>query len=301
MSDFPTFSAATLPQGLLANDLFGCHDEMAVRMTALLSSKPKGKSKKEKSDPDESPLPDGLEPLSAIPDQIERPWKRFVASIDALRSLRHTRASAQADAALTAQDETAQDLANTASDDRWRGFEAWVRAQASLTDDGKSPSPAEAKWLYAQLFPAPDGLRFITWRPRRQWGEMEQRMKVLATERGAAVVQGFGGERHYEQLEEAHKRFGDAFGFSALVKDAEAVETDGRPEWTAARESFRLLLGKIEHYADPDIVGSEAVARFLLAPFHKLAQELEQARKPAKKASAADGKKPVVEGAPPKG
>lgn len=303
MSDFPAFSAVILPQGLLANDLFGCHDEMAVRFAALLAPpEPKNKKKKDKesSEPEEPKLPDGIEPFAAIPPQIDRPWKRFVTALGALRSFRHTRESAQADAAFNAGDAKAQDVANTGSDDRWRAFEPWLRAQAGLADDGKAPAPSEARWLHAQLFPPPEGLRFITRRPRRQWAEMERRMGILAGERAAAVVRDFGGTRHLEQLVEAHKRFGDAFGYTAIVEETADVETDGRPEWAAARESFRALIGKIEHYADPDIAGSEAVAEFLLAPFHKLVRELEQAAKPAKK-PAADAKKGPSDGEPPKG
>lgn len=274
MSNAPIFSTLNLPAELVAEDVLGFRDQLRARIAAVL--RPRSKKHVE----GDVVLPEGLEPIDKLPPHVDRPWKRFDAAATELQTFREARASAQADEAHAAMDETERSAANTAADDRWRAFEAWNRGAMGLADDGAAPPPAEARWLYAQLFPPPDGLRFITWRPRLQWTAMEQRMKVLEGERGQAIVSGFGGARHYKQLAAAHARFGKAYGFTVAVIEADGGPTDGRPQWLAARDALRVLVQKIESYADPDIDGSEALAAFLLAPFVELVGDLEKSRRP---------------------
>jgi hypothetical protein len=282
MSNAPAFSTLTLPAELIAEDVVGFRDQLHARIAALL--RPKGKKHTE----GDVTLPEGLEPLDKLPSHIDRPWKRFDAAATDLRTFRETRAGAQADEAYAALDETEKSAANADADDRWRAFEAWNRAAMGLAEDGAQPSPAEARWLYAQLFPPPEGLRFITRRPNVQWTAMGQRMKVLEGARAQAVLSGFGGARHYKQLGAAHARFGKAYGFTAAVIEAEGGPTDGRPQWLTAREALRVLVQKIESYADPDIEGSEALTAFLLAPYVELVTDLERSRRAhAKKPDAA--------------
>lgn len=287
MSDSPAFSVLALPPELEANELLGCFDQMAARVDAVVV--PRGKKKRD----DAVELPAGVQALDALPALLAAPWKRLQAAVGALRKFRQDRATAQADKAHAAGDTTEQDLANVDCDDRWRAFEQWTGGNAALADDGKAPSPAEAKWLYAQLFPSPDGLRFITRRPRVQWAAMVPRMEVLAGERAQAIVKGFGGARHYQQLVAAHERFGAAFGFKAVVVDEPGGPTDGRPQWTTARDAFRTWIQKIEVSADPELEGSEPLARFLLAPYVEMVTDFEKGRRPRKKAEP--------EPTPPKG
>lgn len=289
MGDPTNFSVVALPPELEASELLGCHDQIAARIDAVVA--PKGKKKNQ--DPVE--LPRGVVPLDALPPLIALPWKRFHAAAVELETFRAERAAGQAEQAHTANDATEQDLANVDADDRWRAFEGWNRGASALADDGKEPSPAEARWLYAQLFPAPDGLRFITRGPRSQWAAMGPRMKVLASDRAQAVVAGFGGARHHEQLVAAHKRYGTAFGFSAVVADEIGGPTDGRPQWITARDTLRALVQKIETYADPEIEGSEALATFLLKPFVEMVDDLAKGRRARKKPA------PTPPAEPPKG
>ena len=149
-------------------------------------------------------------------------------------------------------------------------------------DDGLKPAPSEARWLYAQLFPAAEGLRFITRRPRAQWSAMVQRMSVLGGERGQSVIEGFGGARHWKQLVAAHARFGKAFGFTVAVVAPTDGPTDGRSQWSAARDALRALIQRIEGYGDPEIAGSEALATFLLGPYVELVDDLGKNRRPAR-------------------
>jgi hypothetical protein len=290
VSDATVLSTLTLPVELVAEDVIGFRDQLGTRLAALV--RPKG----HKHLPDEVALPEGVSPVTALPPHIERPWKRFDAAVNELKGFRHARASAQADVAHAAGDATEQDAANADSDDRWRALEQWCGGAAGLRDDGKAPSPGEARWLHGQLFPAPEGLRFITRRPRVQWSAMEQRMTVLHEKRAQGVIAGFGGERHWQQLAEAHDRFGKAFGFTTVVPDEAGGPTDGRPQWAAARDALRVVLQKIESYADPEIAGSQSLVTFLLRPYVEMTDDLAQARRPAR-GKKADPASPAAGGA----
>jgi hypothetical protein len=274
MSESPTLSTLTMPTELNADDLLGLRDQLGARIAALL---PPPKGAKKPAQP--VALPAGVEPMDALPPQIDRPWKRFDAAAKELATFRGDRASAQANEAHAAGDLTEQDAANADADDRWRAFERWNAGAAGLKDDGKSPPPAEARWLYARLFPAPEGLRFITRRPRVQWTAMEQRMTLLQEDRAQAVIQGFGGARHHQQLAAAHARFGKAFGFTVAIVQPDGGPTDGRPQWVTARDALRTLVQKIESWADPDIAGSEALAAYLLGPYVEMVADLEKGRR----------------------
>ena len=276
MSDASILSTLTLPAELVAEDIIGVRDQLGTRLAALI--RPKG----HKHQPTDVVLPDGVGSLTALPPHIDRPWKRFDGAVNELQAFRHARASAQADVAHAAGDESEQDAANAESDDSWRAIEQWSKGASGLRDDGKAPSPSEARWLDAQLFPTPEGLRFITRRPRVQWSAMEQRMTVLHEKRAQVVIAGFGGERHWQQLAASHDRFGKAFGFTTVVPDEAGGPTDGRPQWLAARETLRALLQKIETYADPELAGSQALVTFLLRPYVELVEDLARNRRPAR-------------------
>ncbi|MGK4004352.1 hypothetical protein WMF31_17085 [Sorangium sp. So ce1036] len=276
MADVPVLSTLTLPPQLETADVLALRDQLAARIAAVLRPM-KGRERADS----EVALPEGLEPLDALPPHIELSWRRFDAAAQELQAFRARRADALANEAHTASDASEQSAANADADDRWRAFEQWNAGAAGLSDDGESPSPSGARWLYAQLFPAPEGLRFITRRPRAQWTAMVQRMSVLQGERAQAVIAGFGGARHMKQLAAAHARFGKAFGFTAVVQPA-GGPSDGRPQWVTAREALRALLQRIEGHADPEIAGSEALVAFLLGPYVELVDDVARDRRRAR-------------------
>jgi hypothetical protein len=80
-----------------------------------------------------------------------------------------------------------------------------------------------------------------------------------------------------------------------VVLAKEGGPTDGRPQWSAARDALRSLIQKIESHADPEIPGSEALAAFLLAPYVERVDDLARSRR---KAAA---RKPEAVPAPPFG
>lgn len=98
-------------------------------------------------------------------------------------------------------------------------------------------------------------------------------MELLGSERAQAILIGLGGMRHYEQLVASHHRFGRAFGFLAVVPTGDSA-SDTRPEFLAAKENLRVLVRKIEAFAEPTQPGSEAIAEFLLRPYLDLVAEL---------------------------
>lgn len=272
MSDAPVLSTLSLPPELDADDVLGLRDQLRSRLSAVVYSKGKKGA-------GGLALPEGVKPLAELPKLIELPWKRFDIAVNELQGLRHARASAQAEEAHAASDESERAAANSDVDDRWRALEQWNGGAAGLAEDGAKPSPAEARWLYAQLFAAPDGLRFITRRPRAQWAAMVQRMSVLGEDRAKAVIEGFGGSRHFQQLVKAHARFGKAYGFTTVVTEPVGSPTDGRPQWITARDALRGLVQKIETYADPDLEGSEALVAFVLEPYVEMVNDLAKNRR----------------------
>ncbi len=292
MSDVPALSILTLAPEMDADDAVGLRDQIAARILAL--APPKGR----KRAAEEIALPAGVQPMEKLPPHLDLAWKRFDAAVGELQAFRHGRAVAKGDEAHSAGDENERNAANLDSDDRWRAFERWSSGAAGLSDDGAAPSPREAQWLHAQLFPPPDGLRFITRRPRAQWAAMEQRMKLLLDSRAQAVIEGFGGGRHYTQLQAAHARFGKAFGFTTAVIETPGGPTDGRPLWVTARDALRVFLQRVESHADEDIEGTEALASFLLAPYVEMLADLDRTRrargKKAEPAPAAPAGAPVT-------
>ncbi|WP_437592377.1 hypothetical protein [Sorangium sp. So ce1000] len=159
---------------------------------------------------------------------------------------------------------------------------AVLRPKGGKRKEGDPPLPGGVEPL-AALPPHID-------RPRIQWTAMVQRMKTLKEERAQAVIEGFGGTRHYRQLVAADARFGEAYGFTTVVlaREGGLGQTDGRPQWSAARDALRSLIQKIESHADPEIPGSEALAAFLLAPYVEMVDDLARSRRkaPARKPEA---------------
>lgn len=285
MSETTEIAKVRLPQNMLADDVLTLHEQIAHRIAAVVHLASATK-RKHATDASAVALPAGLSPIERLPDQIGGPWGRFTSAIDALSSVHTARAKAASDDAAT-KTATAQDDANRECDACWTALDPWLEGWTLSQDDGELPTPADAAWLYGALFPKPEGRKFINHRPRLQWKAMKPRMEVLASERGQSVIKGFGGERLYKQLAASHTRFGKAFGFLALVADADDPETDARPELNAAKEALREFVRKVESYAEPTISGSEALSAFLLKPFLDLVDEL---------ATSAARKKPVATG-----
>lgn len=285
MGEGTEIARVRLPANMQADDVLSLCDQMKVRMAAVVVPVGPGRRKHDAEEGGVA-LPAGVKPVTKLPEVFAGAWGRFEGSVGELAKLRATRGGGTAEAG--GEEITASD-ANIWCDECMRIVESWSDDASRLRDDGEQPPPSEAGWLHDAVFPQPEGLRFINARPRRQWEAMKPRMTTLASDRAQAVIVGFGGVRHYKQLVKAHEAFGRAFGFLAVTKDEEEVG-DTRPEFAAAKESLRVLVRKIDAYADPDIPGSEALAAFLLRPYVELVAELGAAasRQPKKATTPAE-------------
>lgn len=253
-------SAVQLPSRMQTDDLLGVGDQLRARYLAATSPARKGGDLR----------PEGVPEGVHVPASIAASWKRFDAAHVALGAYVLQREASVLNAAPT---DDASAVANDASDRAWRAFAAWLEAWAQHDEDGKAPGSADAMALRARLFPAPHGLRFIAWRPRKQWMAMQARMVTLGEDAVVEVVKGLGGARLLAALDRTHRAFGRAYGFTAAQATEAAEETDARPLWTAAREALRDYVKKVEGHADPDVPGSEALAAWLLAPFTEMVRD----------------------------
>ena len=136
MSNAPALSTLTLPADLVADDVLGLRDQLRARIAAIL--RPKGK----KRAAGDLELPDGLAPLDVLPAHIERPWRRFDAATTDLQTFREARASARADEAHAATDETEKSAANADADDRWRAGTRAQRGSRTTASRPRRPRPA---------------------------------------------------------------------------------------------------------------------------------------------------------------
>ncbi len=265
-----------LPSRMEASDVVGVGEQLAARYAAVAS-------------PGKTPV-EGAPAHVVVPPAVSASWRRFAASHDTLATTTALRL------ATTPQPPTVDpDASNAASDDAWRTFEVWLGAWARHTDDGKTPSAADAAALYGRVFPAADGMRFIGWRPAKQWVAMKGRMAILAEPASRDVVNGLGGARLVETLQETHVAFGRAYAFTE-VQTHEPAAVDVRGAFVTAKDALRGYATRVEASADPDVPGSEALAAWLLAPLYAMVAEFAAA--PTKRA-APDAEKRTPSQPPP--
>jgi hypothetical protein len=253
-------------------------DQLEARATAVTAAQPRKKTAPPAS------LPTEVAPGTALPPQIAASLARLCRGRDELRVVVRTTAEPTA-----AMPDATRAAANGASDAGWRAFEGWLGGWAQL-DDGEAPGAAEAHALHARVFPTDvprgeAGLRFIGWRPRKQWEAMDARMEVLATEPARRLVESLGGARFLAHLRTTHAEFGRAYGFTHATANAGTPAVDTRPQWLAAQDALRDYVRKVATYADPDVPGSAALAGYLLGPFVEMQAEF--AARPIKKKAPA--------------
>ncbi len=245
-----------LPSKLEGSDLLGLFDQLDARREAVRAGRRKGHG-----------VPDGCPIDAAMPAVVAASWKRLSHAIGELRAL-----TGQRDHTLSTAPAVDPSTANGDSDEAWRAFEGWLLGWTRHRDDGQKPSGADAQALYTRLFPRPDGLKFIGWRPRKQWSSMQSRMTLLAEPEIAASVSAIGGDRLLAALRAMHDTFGKAYGFTAAKPETEATIV-ARPQFLAGKDALRDYVKKVEGSADADVADSEALATWLLGPFNELVHE----------------------------
>ena len=253
-----TFSVP-LPSRMLADDLLALGHQLNARYVAVQHSLRKGAP----------PAPQGCPAGVPIPATVAASRKRLDAALVALRAsanLRHESADPRPDASGKAP-------AITASRAAWQVFHAWLAAWSKGADDGQTPTREDAQALFGKVFPTPEGLRFITWRSRRQWTAMQVRMDILLTAEATATVTALGGERLLATLLATHASFGHTFAFTAAKGVSPSATAVVLPQFTAAKGTLRDYVMKVTGSADRDIRESEALAAWLLGPFNEMLAE----------------------------
>jgi hypothetical protein len=243
---------------MLADDLVALGNQLHARYVAAQHGTRKGAA-----------VPEGCPAGVPIPATVAASRKRLDAALDALRAataLRH-------EGVEPSPDSNDRPSATAASRSAWQAFNAWLGAWTLFADDGQSPSGVDAEGLFNRLFPAPDGLRFITWRSRRQWSAMQVRMDVLANEEVVATVTALGGARLLAALISTHDAFGRAFAFTAAKGVSVASPAVVLPQFIAAKVALRDYVVKVTGSADPDLANSEALAAWLMGPFRDMLAE----------------------------
>lgn len=250
--------SVVLPSRMQADDLLAVGSQLHARYFAVLSA----------HTDDATVPPEGCPVGVAIPAAIATSHTRFTASLSALRAtivLRYER-SDDAEAITPAK-------ANVDSDRAWQTLHAWLGAWSMLADDDQNPTPADAVTLFGKLFPAPVGLRFINYRPRRQWTAMEHRMAVLTDPDVDTTIRALGGARVLANVTTTHETFGRTFGFTAALSANTAAPVVMIPQFSAAKDALRDYVAKVAVSADPDLPDSEALAAWLLRPFREMVAE----------------------------
>lgn len=242
-----------LPAKLEGGDLLALFDQLDARHRAAVAGRRKG-----------AKVLEGCPLDATIPAAVEASWKRLGPTITALRAV-----TLQRDHAASAPAATDSPSANNNSDESWRAFEGWLHGWTRHLDDGDTPSASDASALHRRLFPKPEGMKFVGWRPRKQWTSMQSRAAILAEPPVAATVTALGGKRLLAGLARTHEAFGRTYGFNAAQANGDEA-VDARPQFLAAKDALRDYVKKVEGSADPDVPESETIATWLLGPFDDL-------------------------------
>lgn len=258
------FASVDLPLGTQIGDLLGVVDQLEAQVKAVLSSK----------------RSDAVPHVKELDPVVCEAHDDLLAARDALRS-----AEAKRPATAVAPDRTEAASSNERADDSWRSLENLLDAGRTLTDDVR-PGRVEAEMLYRRLFDD-DGIRFINYRARRQWDAAQKLVAVLDEPDVIATVEALGGKRHLKALRKAHHEFGAGHGFSQAKELAPEVTTSTRAEQLALQAALRDYLVKVSTRVSRRKPESAALARFLLAPYAELVDDLERSsRRTTKKAAA---------------
>ena len=268
--DWKDIATVELPIGAQIGDLTGVVDQLEQQVKAALGPR---------ATQPEAPH------VKALAPPVEDAFEALLAARDALVAAERKRPAVPS-GAPGGRDTSA---ANTSADDAWRAFEKFLDAARSLDDD-LVPGRAEAEPLHARLF-ATDGLRFINYRPRRQWDAAQRLVAILHEPAVGDTVDGLGGGRFLKAVARAHKEFGLAFGFSQAQPTDQSV-TSTRAEQLVLQGALRDYLLKVAAQVSARRPESGVLARFLLQPYASLVDDLARAPRPAKAVTPADDPSP---------
>lgn len=254
--DWKDIASVELPSTAQTGDLIGVVDQLQQQVKAALA--PRATS------------PD-LPHVKALAPVVQDAYEALVTARDALREAEKRRAPAPSPGPAAHDAPTA----NVTADDAWRSLEKFLDAARLLNDD-LVPGRAEAEVLYGRLFSA-DGLRFINYRPRRQWDVAQRLVAVLAEPASVETLDGLGGTRFLKAVLASHEDFGAAFGFSRATAPAPDAVTSTRALQLELQGALRDYLLKVAAQVSAKRPETAALARFLLKPYADMADDLARA------------------------
>jgi hypothetical protein len=181
-------------------------------------------------------------------------------------------------------------VANVNADDGWRALAGFLDAARSLPDEAV-PGRAEAEALYQRVFGGA-GLRFINFRPRRQWETGQRLVAILVEPAVRETLDGLGATRFVKAALAQQREFGLAYGFSQAVAVDTSV-TNTRAEQYALQAALRDYVLKVSAQVSARRPESAELARYLLQPYSTLVDELARAPRVTEKTPVAPAPTPA--------
>ncbi len=136
----------------------------------------------------------------------------------------------------------------------------WLRALARLPAE-RHPQAAEAQAVLDAVFSG--GLGFLSISPRDEWQEAETRLQLIAEDGHDVTIKKLGGAPFLEELQVAHKAYGEALGITA-VKPVEPVAL--RDALDTAHDTLRAYVLRVSAHVRKSDPQSAELASRLLAP-----------------------------------
>ncbi len=170
----------------------------------------------------------------------------------------------QAKLPVTAPESDAAREADLAVDNGSRVLNSWLYAW-TLMPEGSHPLLPRAQPLFSLLFG--DGMKFINESHLVEWQESQYRLEAIARDGHGATIDALGGLALLEQLIVVQKRYGEALG---ITRSSEPVPAKRyRAQLEAVGDACREYVGRVALYPDPEIPGSDVLARTLLEPIER--------------------------------
>lgn len=193
--------------------------------------------------------------------------KKLPAAVDKARKRLET-GHAELAAALsdrltvTSGDPRRSQAADQAEDLALSALYDFLTAYSKLPES--APESARAARLLATLYP--DGLRFTQLTYAKQWAETSARLQRMAADALDRDLKQLGGEVFLQNLQRAHKEYGEALGVTQPKAGNEPAAVPLREPLQRLLEALRKYVLQLSAQADPEQPATEELAAELLAP-----------------------------------
>lgn len=192
--------------------------------------------------------------LKALPASIQRALDRTLLAQAAL------------DAVLAPQtsegDTQAKRKADRVVDNGWAALFAWLNGWCLLPPE-RNPHLDEMLALRDLVF-GKEGLQFTQLPFKIEWHESKARLDAIARDGHDKSIKKLGGAPFVDHLLEANDTYGKVLGITRVLP--ETTEADLRAKQLAAMDAIRVFVTRASAHAEPEVEGSEALSKSLLAP-----------------------------------